>query len=202
MGPNIYVNCAGFIRINTAVLGDSDTYVEILDGSRIHPEAYDWAKKMAVDALEMDEDEGNPANALEEILQVPEKLSELDLEAFAAELERQGLGKKLNTLYDIRSELHDMYKDFREQFMDPSYEEIFNMVTKETPQTFYTGKLVMATVTNFQYKKPQGNFLSNTDISEKSFLKSSRKNSKKNLIKILNKYRINFFKSLDLEKKL
>ena len=158
MGPNIYVNCAGFIRINTAVLGDSDTYVEILDGSRIHPEAYDWAKKMAVDALEMDEDEGNPANALEEILQVPEKLSELDLEAFAAELERQGLGKKLNTLYDIRSELHDMYKDFREQFMDPSSEDIFNMVTKETPQTFYTGKLVMATVTNFQYKKPQGNF--------------------------------------------
>ena len=174
MGPNIYVNCAGFIRINTAVLGDSDTYVEILDGSRIHPEAYDWAKKMAVDALEMDEDEGNPANALEEILQVPEKLSELDLEAFAAELERQGLGKKLNTLYDIRSELHDMYKDFREQFMDPSSEDIFNMVTKETPQTFYTGKLVMATVTNFQYKKPQGNF----------FQKKIRKN--------LNKF---FFKS-------
>ena len=67
-----------------------------------------------------------------------------------------GLGKKLNTLYDIRSELHDMYKDFRENFNDPSSEEIFNMVTKETPQTFYTGKLVMATVTNFQYKKPQG----------------------------------------------
>ena len=69
----------GFIRINTAALGDSDTYVEVLDGSRIHPEAYDWAKKMAVDALEMDEDEGNPANALEEILQGPAKLHELNL---------------------------------------------------------------------------------------------------------------------------
>ena len=43
----------------------------------------------------------------------PAKLHELNLEAFAQELERQGLGKKLNTLYDIRSELHDMYKDFR-----------------------------------------------------------------------------------------
>ena len=155
MGPNIYVNCAAFIRINTAALGDSDTYVEILDGSRIHPEAYDWAKKMAVDALEMDEDDGNPANALEEILQVPEKLSELDLEAFAAELERQGLGKKLNTLYDIRSELHDMYKDFREPPQDPTAEEIFNMITKETPHTFFVGKLCMATVTGFAYKKPQ-----------------------------------------------
>ena len=86
---------SGFIRIDTAALGDSDTYVEVLDGSRIHPEAYDWAKKMAVDALEMDEDEGNPANALEEILQGPAKLHELNLEAFAQELERQGLGKKL-----------------------------------------------------------------------------------------------------------
>ena len=40
MGPNIYVNCAGFIRIDTAALGDSDTYVEVLDGSRIHPEVW------------------------------------------------------------------------------------------------------------------------------------------------------------------
>lgn len=66
-------------------------YVEVLDGSRIHNEAYEWARKMAVDALEYDEEEGNPANALEEILQEPEKLAELDLDAFAEELERQGL---------------------------------------------------------------------------------------------------------------
>jgi transcription elongation factor SPT6 len=64
--------------------------VEVLDGSRIHNEAYEWARKMAVDALEYDEEEGNPANALEEILQEPEKLAELDLDAFAEELERQG----------------------------------------------------------------------------------------------------------------
>ena len=153
-GPVVLTNCSGFIKINTATLGDSDVYVEVLDGSRIHYEAYDWAKKMAVDALEMDEDEGNPANALEEILQEPEKLAELDLEAFAHELERQGYGKRLNTLYDIRSELQDMYKDFREAYVEPTPEEVFNMVTKESPQTFYVGKLVMATVTGFQFKKP------------------------------------------------
>ena len=70
----------------------------MLDGSRIHNEAYEWARKMAVDALEYDEEEGNPANALEEILQEPEKLAELDLDAFAEELERQGFGKKHITL--------------------------------------------------------------------------------------------------------
>ena len=44
----------------------------MLDGSRIHNEAYEWARKMAVDALEYDEDEnegeGNPASAIEDIL--------------------------------------------------------------------------------------------------------------------------------------
>ena len=100
---------------------------------------------MAVDALEYDEDEGNPANALEEILEDPEKLEELDLEAFASELDRQGYGKRHITLQDIRNELQHMYKDFRESYVEPNAEEIFNMVTKETPETFYIGKLVMAT---------------------------------------------------------
>ena len=33
----------------------SDVYIEILDSTRIHPETYEWARKMAVDALEYDE---------------------------------------------------------------------------------------------------------------------------------------------------
>ena len=74
--------------------------------SRIHIEAYEWARKMAVDALEYDEGDGRSANALEEILKEPDKLSELDLEAFAKELERQGFGKKSITLTDIRAELY------------------------------------------------------------------------------------------------
>ena len=49
-----------------------------------------------------------------------------------------------------------MYKDFREEFVDPSTEEIFNMITKESPQTFYVGKMIMATVIHFAHKKPQG----------------------------------------------
>ena len=130
-------------------------YVEVLDGSRIHNEAYEWARKMAVDALEYDEEEGNPANALEEILQEPEKLGELDLDAFAEELERQGFGKKHITLQDIRSELHHMYKDLRDPYKAPDTEEIFNLVTKESPKTFYIGKLCEARVTGFAFKPPQ-----------------------------------------------
>ncbi len=67
--------------------------MEVLDGSRVHPETYEWARKMAVDALEYDDTavDANPAGALEEILESPEKLKELDLDAFAQELEKQVL---------------------------------------------------------------------------------------------------------------
>ena len=154
MGPKVFINCAGFIKIDTSALGDSEIYVEVLDGSRIHNEAYEWARKMAVDALEYDEDEGNPASALEDILRQPDKLDELNLDAFAEELERQGFGNKQITLYDIRNELNAMYKDMRVVFMPPNEEEVFNMLTKESPKTFFIGKLSLVTVVKFRYKKP------------------------------------------------
>ena len=77
------------------------------------------------------------------------------MDAFAEELERQDYGNKHITLYDIRAELNHRYKDLRVPYEPPSAEEIFNMVTKESPKTFNIGKLVMATVTGFSHRKPQ-----------------------------------------------
>ncbi|CAK9298521.1 unnamed protein product [Gordionus sp. m RMFG-2023] len=201
MGPKVFVNCAGFIKIDTTALSaaeeegrnaGSDYYVEILDSTRIHPETYEWARKMAVDALEYDEDEEeneeaeeeneedeeeyerkkgktgkknkkatkprgplDPASALEEIFECPDKLKDLDLDAFAEELTRQGFGNKTATLYDIRSELTNRYKDTRIPPMEPTLEERFNMVTKETPQTFYIGKLLSVRVLGLAYVNPK-----------------------------------------------
>ena len=60
-------------------MGDStESYVEILDGSRVHPETYEWARKMAVDALEYDDEDANPAGAVEEILESPDRLKVID----------------------------------------------------------------------------------------------------------------------------
>ena len=56
---------------------------------------------MAVDALEYDDtaEDANPAGALEEILESPERLKDLDLDAFAEELERQvDLKKKMESV--------------------------------------------------------------------------------------------------------
>uniref|UniRef100_A0A3P8TS79 Transcription elongation factor SPT6 n=1 Tax=Amphiprion percula TaxID=161767 RepID=A0A3P8TS79_AMPPE len=157
MGPKVFINCAGFIKIDTASLGDTDSYIEVLDGSRVHPETYEWARKMAVDALEYDEsaEDANPAGALEEILENPERLKDLDLDAFAEELERQGYGNKGITLYDIRAELSCRYKDLRVPYRVPNTEEVFNLLTKETPETFYI-KLITSVVTGIAHRRPQG----------------------------------------------
>ncbi|OAD54023.1 Transcription elongation factor SPT6 [Eufriesea mexicana] len=160
MGPKVFVNCAGFIKIDTNSLGDStEAYVEVLDGSRVHPETYEWARKMAVDALEYDDEDANPAGALEEILESPERLKDLDLDAFAEELERQGFGNKCITLYDIRAELNCRYKDLRIPYQSLNTEKIFDILSKETPETFYVGKLVLATVVGITRRKPQGDQL-------------------------------------------
>lgn len=164
MGPKVFINCSGFIKIDTNSLGDStETYVEVLDGSRVHPETYEWARKMAVDALEYDDDEANPAGALEEILESPERLKDLDLDAFAVELERQGFGNKSITLYDIRNELNSRYKDLRPTYKTMSRQELFEILTKETPNTFYVGKLVLAKVIGIVHRRPQGDQLDAAD---------------------------------------
>ncbi|RWS30565.1 Transcription elongation factor SPT6-like protein, partial [Leptotrombidium deliense] len=163
IGKTVFINCAGFIRIDTTQLSDTgtDTYIEVLDSTRVHPEAYEWARKMAVDALEYDENESdvNPAGALEEIVENSGKLQDLDLDAFAEELTRQGFGSKRITLYDIRSELTERYKDNRTVYTTPQSEEVFHLLTKETPETFYIGKLVIGKVVSIARKKPQSDQL-------------------------------------------
>lgn len=82
---------------------------------------------MAVDALEVD-DSVDPQAAVEELLNAPEKLKDLDLDAFAEELRRQGHGDKRATLYDIAKELHERYKDRRKPFEPMSIEVFFFII--------------------------------------------------------------------------
>jgi len=155
MGKCVFSNCAGFIKINTDAMKQSESYIEILDSTRIHPEAYDWARKMAVDALDIEESsEMEPSAALEEIFQNSERLKDLDLDAFAVELKNTMYGDQSITLYDIRAELTHRYKDVRIRYEPPSPEDLFHFITKETPATFHLGKLIQCQVFDFARKRP------------------------------------------------
>lgn len=157
--PKVFINCAGFIKIDADnSIDNKGAYVEVLDGSRIHPESYEWARKIAVDALELEED---PNKAIIKILQTPEKLKDLDLDSFIDLLQRQGYGDKKMTMYDICAELSCMYRDLRRSYVSPNAEQLFYMLTKETPETLHVGRLIVAKVLGISHKKPQGEQMEN-----------------------------------------
>jgi transcription elongation factor SPT6 len=160
IGPNVFLNCSGFIRIDTQSFSESEnTYIELLDCTRIHIETYEWARKMAFDALEYNEDsdEANPTTAVEEILdsqERAEKLGDLDLDAFAEELEKQGYGNKKLTLYAIREELYTPFKDKRTKSATLNPVDKFILLTGETPDSLHEGKLITCTVVGIVRRKP------------------------------------------------
>ena len=62
---------------------------------------------------------------MEDILLTPEKLRDLDLDAFAEELERQEYGNKKATLYDIRDELFTPFKERRAPYSAMSQVNVY-----------------------------------------------------------------------------
>jgi transcription elongation factor SPT6 len=165
VGRRVLINCAGFVKFDVDKIekeieddDENDDEIEILDSTRIHPETYEWARKMAVDALDFEDnnDSANYIAALKEIVyeNSQKRLKDLDLDAFAAELERTGHGNKITTLYDIRSELMKRYRDKRTPYAAMNEEERFYALIKETPATFYVGKLIMCRVVGIARKRP------------------------------------------------
>lgn len=152
LGRKVFINCSGFIKLDVDKISkeideddeenqDEANYTDPLDSTRIHLESYEWAKKIAIDALDLDENSeaANSRTALKEILENPRRLKDLDLDAFADELMRTGYGNKITTLYDIRQELSYRYRDRRVPYtpMDPV--ERFYTLINETPETFNKG---------------------------------------------------------------
>eukprot|EP01114_Cavostelium_apophysatum_P013868 TRINITY_DN3454_c0_g1_i4.p1 TRINITY_DN3454_c0_g1~~TRINITY_DN3454_c0_g1_i4.p1 ORF type:complete len:1553 (-),score=591.00 TRINITY_DN3454_c0_g1_i4:61-4719(-) len=148
MGPVVFTNCAGFIRIRDKYFKKNED-LNVLDDTRVHPDDYSLVRKMATDALEKDGDE-----VIEELMRKPKKLEEIDLDAFADELERSGKAKKKITLYDIKLEINKPFADEqRFPYRDPEPEELFTMLTGETEQTLREGLLVYGQVIFVQDKK-------------------------------------------------
>ncbi|KAG0349604.1 Transcription elongation factor spt6 [Podila humilis] len=147
---NIFMNCCSFLRVRTNMNGD------VLDDTRIHQEDYNLARKMAADALEIDE-EGleeyeNASQHVEELMRDDgaEKLNELLLEDYAHQLEMIQHKPKRMTLETIKVELQHPFRDPRKSFERASPDAIFTMLTGETDQTLKEGFIVPALVTKIR----------------------------------------------------
>ena len=158
LGPHVLTNCASFIRIHSTKGFTSDP----LDDTRIHPENYGLARKMAADAMEMsleemarDQADGEGSavtmedvatGAVIKVMQQPARLDDLLLDEYAKELIKRGQPSKHLTLFDIKAELQRPYADLRTVVKTISAETIFEMLTGESERTLWMGAPVRATV--------------------------------------------------------
>jgi len=154
VGANIFMNCASFLRIREKYFNQrrSDMFFDVLDDTRIHPEDYDLARKMAADALDIDEpveDDENPSQHVEELMNgETQRLDQLMLDDYAVELENNIIHEpKKITLNQIKEELQNPYKEKRRQWSPLSEDEIFVMLTGETNDTLFDGMTVSVEVT-------------------------------------------------------
>ncbi|KIJ44055.1 hypothetical protein M422DRAFT_60198 [Sphaerobolus stellatus SS14] len=151
----VYMNAAGFLRIRQ----DSDIRsirkqdVEVgdpLDDTRVHPEDYELARKMATDALEYDEDDiHEPSHVVSEIMHDKDnvsKLDELNLDDFAVNMYETNKELKRHTLNVIKEELLHPFRDPRKEFRLPEPWGILTMLTGETHRTLRVGLIVSAVV--------------------------------------------------------
>lgn len=148
MGVKVWNNCASFLYIDYE---NADPDADPLDNTRVHPEDYDIARKMAADALELDEedikaetDENGPGAIVRKLFreEAQDRVNDLILEEYAEQLERNLNQRKRATLETIRAELQQPYEELRKPYVFLETDEIFTMFTGETADTLYEGMVV------------------------------------------------------------
>ncbi|KAF8212158.1 transcription elongation factor SPT6 [Mycena galopus ATCC 62051] len=155
----LFINAAGFLRISQQedlkpgkLRPDDEHAPDPLDDTRIHPEDYELARKMAMDALEFDEEDvqdKHPSWVVGGIMEDPEnekKLSELNLDEFAVSLYEANDDLKRHTLNVIRDELSRPYAEQREPYPPVNGWDVLTMLSGETPSSLRPGLIVTGVV--------------------------------------------------------
>lgn len=152
MGVKVWNNCASFLFID---FENADADADPLDNTRVHPEDYDIARKMAADALELDEEDikaetdENGSGAIVRKLfreEQQDRVNDLILEEYAEQLEKNLNQRKRATLETIRAELQQPYEELRKQFVLIGTDDIFTMLTGETSESLKPGMVVPITI--------------------------------------------------------
>ncbi|CCK68424.1 chromatin-remodeling histone chaperone SPT6 KNAG_0A07710 [Huiozyma naganishii CBS 8797] len=157
----IFMNAAGFLYIswNEKRQRYEDLEHDQLDSTRIHPEDYHLATKVAADALEYDpdviaekEDQGTMSDFIDYLRDDNDKrakLESLNLEQYAEQLEQKTGQRKLNNLSTIVLELLDGFEELRNDFHPLQGDEIFHTLTGETEKTFSKGCIIPVRIERF-----------------------------------------------------
>ncbi|SMR43934.1 unnamed protein product [Zymoseptoria tritici ST99CH_3D1] len=151
VGGKVWENCASFLYI----AWEDEPEADYLDNTRIHPEDYDIARKMAADALELDEedikaeqDEHGPNAVVRKLFkdEQVDRVNDLILEEYAQQLTMNFSQKKRATLETIRAELQNPYEELRRNLFPLTSDELFTMMTGETRESLKDGMIVACSI--------------------------------------------------------
>ncbi|KAH6655646.1 transcription elongation factor spt-6 [Truncatella angustata] len=152
VGPLVWMNCASFLFLE---YDPANPASEPLDNTRVHPEDYELGRKMAADALELDEEdvqaetvENGQGAIVRKLFKEDEqdKVNELILEEYAEQLETNYAQRKRATLETIRAELQAPYEELRRALVALASDRIFTMFTGETEDSLYEGMVLPVNV--------------------------------------------------------
>ncbi|ODV74446.1 chromatin-remodeling histone chaperone SPT6 [Cyberlindnera jadinii NRRL Y-1542] len=180
IGTTIFLNCASFLRIpqsKSRALRSEDEVeaVTVLDETRIHPEDYALAEKMAADALDLDEDQIEELKdapvgetIIDRLMNAPEGtslLQSLVLEDYSRQLEETYHKKKRATLQMISEELQDPYAEIRGSFKLMTSEQVFESLTGESASSLHRGVVIPMLVMRVNDYRVTGMTPSSIDLS-------------------------------------
>ncbi|KAL6997808.1 Transcription elongation factor spt6 [Sarracenia purpurea var. burkii] len=157
LGKKVFVNAVGFLRIRrTGLAASSSQFINLLDDTRIHPESYGLAQELAKDIYIADmqdggyDDEDVLEMAIEHVREKPDLLKYFDVDEYVKSKKWEN---KRETLDNIRLELIQGFQEWRRQYVEPSQDEEFYMISGETDVTLAEGRIVQATVRRAQPQK-------------------------------------------------
>lgn len=142
LGDIVFYNCAGFLKVKRT--HDSQIYdFNPLDITRIHPENYPLANKIAMSAMD-DNFKDLSSEAIRIILRDPKKLNILDLEEYIKTSQEKGNKYTKFNIYFIKSELQNPFSDERPPHKDLTSTELFYLLIGDP--TFKKGQMVNSEV--------------------------------------------------------
>ena len=159
-GPTILENASGFLSIQSDIVDmqlekeEPELQPDPLDVTRIHPEHYNYARKMCENALDLDADDvadQHPSEVVVQLMNLDAKekkrrLDVLSLDDYAVQLEQEEKVTLKHVLLEIVQELLYYRRDQRPDFIAPEPWDVVKMLTGETRRTVGEGCLVSATV--------------------------------------------------------
>lgn len=143
---------------------DRHAIFDPMDDSRVHPEHYSVALKIADESLRDDQgrlildmveqDEFSESLRMTAaVLDNPHELNKLALDDYAAHLQELGRGSLFETVRTIAAEYKGPFKDHRRPLCMPGHEALFYLVTGADPMTVRPGSAVTATNCQVRMKR-------------------------------------------------